>query len=59
MSDTHQPTCRVCTAKEDAPAHIRRCVGEVYFCPVHCVYVRPDEIACSHIEKGEHQPCKA
>ena len=59
MNDPHTPTCADCAEKEDAPAHIIRCVGLVHFCPIHGVYVRPDETACSHITKGKPQPCKA
>lgn len=44
------PTCSRCTLKEAAPGDITRIVGELYFCPVHDLYVRPDEAACDHGE---------
>ena len=41
-------TCAKCSIKENAPDTISRVMGAIYFCPVHGVYVRPDEAACEH-----------
>jgi len=46
-------TCATCSLKESAPRHIVRCAGELYYCPIHNVYVRPDESACEHYDETE------
>ena len=46
-------TCANCTIKENAPEMIRRVMGAIYFCPIHGVYVRPDEPPCGHGEDSE------
>lgn len=50
-------TCGVCAENQPARPEIVRYVGEAYFCPVHEVYVRPYEPACSHF-KEPNQPCR-
>lgn len=41
-------TCGNCAIKENAPEMVRRVMGAIHYCPVHGVYVRPDEAACEH-----------
>ena len=49
-------TCRRCPHIEPPPADIARVMGEVYYCPIHGVYVRPDDCACSHIDRDGPEP---
>ena len=46
-------TCGNCAIKENAPEMVRRVMGAIHYCPVHGVYVRPDEAACEHGEDAE------
>jgi len=46
-------TCKDCDLKESAPDCIRRCVSNIYFCPIHDTYVRPDEPSCEHGERED------
>jgi len=43
-------TCENCALKEAPTDQIRRIMGAIYFCPIHDVYVRPDEPPCEHGE---------
>ena len=46
-------SCGQCAIKENAPEMVRRVMGAINFCPVHGVYVRPDEPPCGHGEDAE------
>lgn len=45
--------CGNCTFTENAPEMIGRIMGAVRYCPIHGVYVRPDEPPCEHGEDSD------
>jgi len=44
------PSCGTCRLKINAPAQVVAVMGAIHYCPIHRVYVRPDEPPCVHHE---------
>ena len=41
-------SCGTCRLKINAPAQVVAVMGAIHYCPIHRVYVRPDEPPCVH-----------